>query len=206
MKKLPLLLMLLVTMTFLSFDHPRGWVKDGNVDHYEITMVPDGHNGKNAVTIKSSSTTIKSHSASIWQNSLPTNFIGHRVKMTAFLKCQNVLDTAGLWFNVLNSPTQVLETDEYFLTKTTDWKKFEIVLDIPKGTSNLNYGAFLSGTGQLWFSDIHFEIVDKSIASTSKKSEQYVPLDGEPIDAKKMLLATQDEPTNLDFVATVKAD
>jgi hypothetical protein len=205
MKKYSLLIIVLVSIIFSGFDHPKGWVKDGKVDHYEFKVVPGGHDGKNSVTIKSSSTTLQSHSAFIWQNSLPTNFLGHRVKMTAFLKCQNISDTAGLWFNVLHSPTQVLETDEHFLTGTTDWKKFQIVLDIPKGTSNLNYGAYISGTGQIWFSDISFVIVDKSIASTSKKSEQYVPLDGGPIDAKRMLLATQDAPTNLDFATTVKA-
>jgi hypothetical protein len=206
MKPIRFLLLLIVAISVMSFEHPQGWVKDGKVYKYEITMTPDGHNGKNAVTIKSLSTTVSSDASSIWQNSLPNNFIGKRVRMTAYLRCNDVKDTAGIWFNVLNAPVQTLETDGKYLTGTSNWKKIEIVLDIPKGASNLNYGAFLNGKGQIWFSDISFEVVDNSISSTSKKSETYVPRVDGPIDAKKFLLATQDLPTNLDFAATVKAD
>ena len=48
----------------------------------------------------------------------------------------------------------------------TEWKKYEIVLDVPENAAKLAYGALLSGTGQIWFDDVNFEIVDKSVAIT----------------------------------------
>jgi hypothetical protein len=67
---------------------------------------------------------------------------------------------------------------------TTDWTKYEIVLDVPLNSSNLAYGALLVGTGQIWFDDIKFEIVDNSVATTGKDKEAMMP---------------NKEPVNLDF-------
>jgi len=66
---------------------------------------------------------------------------------------------------------------------TTDWKKYEIVLDVPTKASNLAYGALVDGTGQIWFCDLMFEVVDNSVPTTDK-GKNYMPLA---------------EPTNLDF-------
>jgi hypothetical protein len=58
---------------------------------------------------------------------------------------------------------------------TTDWTRYEIVLDVPANASNLAYGALLVGTGQIWFDDIKFEIVDKSVPTTGESSEHLMP-------------------------------
>ena len=49
---------------------------------------------------------------------------------------------------------------------TTDWKKYDIVLDVPNNASNIAFGALLSGTGQIWFEKLTFEIVDTSVKTT----------------------------------------
>lgn len=207
MKTLQIFAIVILALTISSFDHPKGWLKDGKVDKYDIKVLTSaGYGGKNTVTIKSLPVTTGHDGACIWQNSLPTKFMGHRVKMTAYLKTASLTDTAGVWFKIVNAPAQTLEIDERQITKTLDWTKFEIILDVPKGATNLNYGAYLSGLGQLWISEISFEIVDKTIKSTTQKSEAYVPVQGGPIDVMTMLPATHEVPTNLDFATTVKAD
>ena len=67
---------------------------------------------------------------------------------------------------------------------TTDWKKYEIVLDVPFNSSNIAYGALLVGTGQIWFDNLNFEVVDNSIPTTGEGAESWTP---------------NKEPTNLDF-------
>jgi hypothetical protein len=44
------------------------------------------------------------------------------------------------------------------IKRTTDWAKYEVVLYVPQATS-ISYGVLLSGTGQIWFKDVNFEIV-----------------------------------------------
>ena len=58
------------------------------------------------------------------------------------------------------------------ITGTTDWKKYEIVLEVPLNVSKLAYGALLSGTGQIWFDIIIFEIVDSTIATTERNENK----------------------------------
>jgi hypothetical protein len=58
---------------------------------------------------------------------------------------------------------------------TTGWKKYEIVLDVPENTSMLAYGALLSGTGQIWFANLTFEIVDNAVKLHSSNDIQNEP-------------------------------
>ena len=62
---------------------------------------------------------------------------------------------------------------------TSDWKKYEIVLDVPEKASNIAFGVMLGGTGQVWFDNIKFEIVDKSVPVTDIYAKEPVNLDFE---------------------------
>ena len=50
---------------------------------------------------------------------------------------------------------------------TTDWTEYEIVLDVPLNATKLAYGVLLVGTGQVWFDNIKFEVVDNSVPTTN---------------------------------------
>ncbi len=41
---------------------------------------------------------------------------------------------------------------------TTDWTKWEIVLDVPSNATDIAFGVLLEGTGQVCFDDVHFEV------------------------------------------------
>jgi hypothetical protein len=49
---------------------------------------------------------------------------------------------------------------------TSDWNKYEIVLDVPEEAYKIAFGALLSGTGQIWFEKFSFEEVNKSVPVT----------------------------------------
>jgi len=184
----------LLTISFLSFDIPKGWFAAGSdPDKYEMGIDKTiFHDGKNAATIKSVEEKIKGF-GTLMQDSRPDKFLGKRVRMSGYVKSENVKDWAGLWFRVdpINSKgeNQTLSFDnmqDRSIKKTTDWTKYEIVLDVPTHASNFAFGALLSGTGQIWFDNVTFEIVDDTVKPTGS------------INAGKTS-SLQLEPSNLDF-------
>lgn len=184
------LLLLSATAFFLSFDLPVGWFKAGNKPNsYEMGIDKgSGQDGKNAATIKSVEEKIEGF-GTLMQQSKPDKFMSKRVRMTGFLKSENVTGWAGLWLRIdqtgSQKPLSIDNMKDRKITGTTSWKKYEIVLDVPDNTSLIAYGALLDGTGQIWFDNLSFEIVD-----------QNVPLTGTHIGNESKM---QKEPSNLDF-------
>jgi hypothetical protein len=50
---------------------------------------------------------------------------------------------------------------------TTDWTRYEVVLDVPEAALRLAFGPVLTGTGQVWADDFALDVVDpKQVKST----------------------------------------
>src|SRR5690606_22175648 len=113
-------------------------------------------------------------------------YLGKRVKMTAYVKSENVSDWAGMWFRV--DPKQGNKTLSFDnmqdrpIKGDNDWTLCEIILDVPEESGTMNFGVLLSGTGKVWFDNIKFEIVDKVKTKPTKGSNM------------------NKKPSNLDFV------
>lgn len=185
-----------VAALLMSFDLPTGWFKAGDKPNsYDMGIDKGaGQDGKNAATIKSIDKTIKGF-GTLMQNCLPGKFLGKRVRMTGYMKTKDVSDWAGFWLRIdtkegeKNIPFDNMHDGkkDRSVKGTTEWTKYEIVLDVPLSTEELAYGALLSGTGQIWFDNITFEIVDNSVNTTGIS----VPSTEEPV--------IPSEPINLDF-------
>jgi hypothetical protein len=112
--------------------------------------------------------------------------------MSGMLKSKDVVKWSSFWFRVEQKGSdQALTFDNMHDGKidrsikgSTDWTKYEIVLDVPTNASKLAYGALLVGTGQIWFDHIKFEIVDNTVPVTGGLTES---------------MLTDKEPVNLDF-------
>ena len=50
---------------------------------------------------------------------------------------------------------------------TTDWQKYEVILDVPEDGAQIAIGIVLSGKGQVWLSNVQFEIVSSRVPTTS---------------------------------------
>ncbi len=151
-----------------SFDLPDGWQKKGSTpESYDMGIDKGaGQNGKNAATIKSIKKT--KGFGTLMQTCLAEQYLGKRLKMTGYVKSLNVKGWAGLWLRVdqkdSKTPLGFDNMTDRPIKKTSDWKKYEIILDVPANASDIAYGALLVGQGQIWFSDLAFEIVDNSTA------------------------------------------
>lgn len=192
-KNLKSVLLIAITVTLFSFDLPTGWFKAGSAPgSYDMGIDKGaGQDGKNAATIKSIDKEIDGF-GTLMQNYLPDNYLGKRVRMSGMVKTKDVADWAGLWFRIdqKGSPKSIGFDNMHDGKKdrsikgTTEWSKYEIVLDVPVRATNMAFGALLAGTGQLWFDNLKFEIVDSTVPTTGEGNEISVPYK---------------EPINLDF-------
>lgn len=169
-----------ITMTILSFELPSGWIRLGTKpDSYNMGIDNGtGRDGKNTATIKSIKKKIKGF-GTLMQICLPDSYLGKRVRLSGWVKTKDVAQWSALWFRVDEKggkgPSafdnmKAGKTDRS-ITGTTEWKQYTIVLDVSKTASKLAYGALLYGTGQIWFDDITFEIVDSTVPTTGAEEE-----------------------------------
>lgn len=101
----------------------------------------------------------------------PDEFLGKTVKMTAYVKSENVKSWAGLWMRVDYYTAAVLAFDNMQrrpIKGTKDWTKYEVVLYVPTEATDISYGVLLNETGQIWFKDLTIEIVDDSLEETGQ--------------------------------------
>jgi hypothetical protein len=121
---------------------------------------------------------------SLMQVTRPDRFLGKRIRMSAWVKTENLKRYSGLWMRVdgpTHDPTKSLTIDTMDnrpIVGTRDWQKYEIVLDVAAEAGDIAFGAHMSGPGTLWVDDFAFEEVPKTVPVTSSKAPP--PLAPEP--------------------------
>lgn len=73
---------------------------------------------------------------------------------------------------------------------TSDWNRYEIVLDVSTEAVHLAFGVLLAGKGQVWIDDIQFEAVGPDVLPTGQPLPEY------PLHLVNL------HPVNLSFEAT----
>ena len=181
MKSTTIYIILFTAILFsFSFDIPKGWFKAGAApDEYDMGIDPgSGQNGGNAATIKSKKDKAKSW-GTLMQDFAPGKYLGKKIRMSAYMKTKDVTTSAAFWLRVDQEKSRAsLSFDNMAnrpITGTTDWKKYEIVLDVPEKASNIAYGAMLRGSGQIWFDNFSFEIDTVTPVTDLKKVNRQNP-------------------------------
>jgi hypothetical protein len=99
-------------------------------------------------------------------------YIGKHLRLSAWMKSR---DAAGgqIWMNVQDASGKTLTFDNinaHPVTGTTDWKRYEIVVDVPPHSDLITFGFFLTNgmakPGKLWASGFRLEAVGSDIAVT----------------------------------------
>jgi len=119
-------------------------------------------------------------------------YSGKRVRFSGYVKTHRVSQQAGLWMQVDSATRDAVEYDEMEgreIRGTTDWARYDVVLDVPPDASVITIGIFLEGGGQVWLDTCAFDVVDGSVATTGEFSPGRPPryvtprrLDGEPVN------------------------
>lgn len=153
---------------------PPGWSVDGRwLDGYEISVDRTvAHSGGSSALIKALPGA--RGFATLMQMITAQEMLGHRIKMSAFLKLNDV-DTAGLWMRVDDPNGLILAFDnmeDRFLNGTSDWRQHSVVLDVPTTSSTIFFGVLLFERGCLWVDDFTFDSVDADVPTTSRPTNQ----------------------------------
>lgn len=153
-----------------------GWMKDGNLEQYDVGLDEAVvHNVSPSMSIRFTSTDEPAGFGSLCKIMPAQNFLDKRLRMTGFVKTEHV-DGAGLWMRVDGVDKETsLAFDNMFtrqIKNSTEWKRYEVVLDISSKAVEIVYGAILYGKGQVWLADVNFEEVGNDVATTVKKSRK----------------------------------
>jgi hypothetical protein len=165
-----------------------GWDVTGARPHdYEIVIDQElSHGGSSCAKIKARPAA--RGFAAIKQECNAYKYLGKRLRLSAYIKTDNARH-AALWFRVDGPNNEALAFDNMGgrpVSGTTDWRRYEIVLEVPKApevAKAIVFGALLVEQGTMWVDDFCLEEVRDAVSVTDT-------LQGTPLLT---------EPTNLDF-------
>jgi hypothetical protein len=177
------------TIVIAADSIPNGWIKAGSHPaEYEVGVDSSTYHGGRASGYVKAITKELHGFGTLMQTAGPAQYLGKRVRLSAFVKAQMVTDWAGLWLRV-DGPVEgnqpkILAFDNmqgHPLKGTIDWTRVEIVLDVPTEAKDIAFGILLSRDGQVWLDDLKFEVVPTSV----------------PVSGRGVQLTNA--PSNLDF-------
>jgi hypothetical protein len=174
----------------------EGWrVWSREPEGFEIGLDSEiRHGGTKSAFIKSKREGSYSIGAGAMQTFAADAYRGKRIRLSAYLKADQVIGKAGLWMRC-DSQTKIVAFDnmrDRKITGTSDWQKYEIVLDVPEESVSISFGFTLgSGTGQIWADDFQLEVVGLDVPITDMSI-------GDPFTGKNVP-PEQPKPLNLDF-------
>lgn len=117
--------------------------------------------------------------------------VGKRVRFSGYLRTENVEKWAGIWLRVDGPKGEQLNFDNMSgrpIKGTTDWKKYDVVLDVPSTAAALVYGIILEGKGQAWFDGVTLEPVGADVPATQTPNPYPAYYAASHAEAAKLLL------------------
>jgi len=85
-----------------------------------------------------------------------------RVRMTAFVKSEEIEQWAGLWMRVDGPEDEVQSFDNMQdrpIHGSSDWTRHDIVLPVFEDSCEIFFGVLLNGAGKIWLRDIQLDVV-----------------------------------------------
>ena len=167
----------------LSASVPQGWFVAGSTPQ-EYVVATDASVtwlGKPSVVLRSI-TADPTGFSTLMQTFVPDGYSGKRVRFSGFVKSDQVSGWAGLWMRI-DAGSVMAGFDNMQgrpVQGSTGWKSYSVVLDIPVGSTSVNFGILLSGAGTAWLSGVTFEVVGSDTPVTA-------------------MVTAASAPTNLDF-------
>ena len=96
---------------------------------------------------------------------------GKRLRLSGLVQAEGVEQWAGLWMRVDGERGKLLSFDNMGkrpIRGTVEERRYEVVLDVSTESIGINFGILLLGKGEVWLSDVRFEVVGGDIATTDR--------------------------------------
>jgi hypothetical protein len=163
----------------ISQEAPKGWFAAGSrPKDYKMAVDRSAAHGGQASAVLKSVVAKPEGFGTLMQTCKADTYRGKRVRMSGYARSQGVGDWAGLWLRVDGPRGEPLAFDnmqERAIKGSTEWKKYEIVLDVPDTAQEIAFGLLLTGAGQVWMDDLEFAVVGKDVPTTGAKMAQASP-------------------------------
>jgi hypothetical protein len=163
-----------------------GWFLAGNgPSHYRISTDSETKHGGVASACLTAVEDPGDMFGTLMQSIAAGDYRDKRVRLSAFVRTHSVSGWTGVWMRVDREQGEIASFDNMRdrpIKGTTDWAKYEVVLDVPHDAKTINFGVLQTGPGKTWLDDVALDTVDHSVAVTD-------------IGAERVNAA----PTNLDF-------
>jgi erythromycin esterase-like protein len=155
--------------TAVTAEPPKGWfVAGSHPQNYDMSVdTTVKHSGRASAHIKFIAANAEGF-GTLMQMFKADDYRGKRVRMSAWMRSENA-DSAQLWFR-LDGAKGMQGFDNMgnrAVKGTSDWKKYELTLDVSAATVNVGFGAMVVGKGQAWVDDFMFEVVGQNVPSTN---------------------------------------
>lgn len=164
---------LLACSLVVSAGVPEGWYLAGNnpADYDAGVDSQVVHNSHPSAYLKAKSRDAEGF-GSLMQDISATKYAGKRVRLNAFVKAQGVQGWAGLLMRVdKGTGTVAFDTMENRPIKgSSDWRSYDVVLDVPSDATGIFFGVQLSGPGQVWLNSVKLEVVGNDVPVTGKSA------------------------------------
>lgn len=158
---------------------PDGWFHAGsNPSEYEMGIDNSSSQNGNSCAYIKSKTPKENEFGTLMQTISAENYLGKRLQLSGYIKSEDVKGWSGMWMRIDGQDNQQLGFDNMqnrLIKGTTDWKKYEIVLDITLSSKTINYGVLLGGDGEVWFDNFKLDEVDNSVPVTNLMKENKLP-------------------------------
>lgn len=148
---------------------PAEWNVAGSAPtEYEFSHVAPGSSGKYSAMIAAKTESARGF-GTLMQTISADNYRGARWRLSAEMKTEKA-SRAQMWMRVDGEDRKVLAFDNMDsrpVSGTTDWKRYDIVLDVPQGSVDIAFGFFLAQGGKVWADNFKLEKVDASVPVTA---------------------------------------
>lgn len=149
--------------------------QESNRQNYEFKLDEIVYrSGSKSASIKSKPDYVESKTPGLLMQKFKADaFRGKRMRLSGFLKSEKI-EQGGLMFRIDGENMQVLGYDgmkNRFVKGSTEWSKYELVLEVPEAAQQITFGALLKGAGQIWIDDFSFEEVGREIPVTAEKPQ-----------------------------------
>ena len=104
------------------------------------------------------------------------SFQGKRLRMIAYTRAENMKrgvfnllvrgpasDTEGI------GPMYMATSEHEPIEGTSDWRRYELVIDVPEDAVSIQCSFSMAGSGNVWLDSFQFEVVDASVALTGTR-------------------------------------
>jgi hypothetical protein len=151
---------------------PPGWIVAGNTPTSYAFAVSTATpvSGSRSASITAKPTATRSGFGTLMQVIAADDYRGSRVRLSGYLRTSDA-DRSQMWMRVDGPNQQVLafdNMDSHPITGTTAWKRYDIVLNVPRNSVDVAFGFLLAGRGAAWGADFELEKVGAAVPVTSR--------------------------------------